>query len=77
MVEQGNVDPITKRKLCKGWNLHHRNLSATDYEDLSNEDDFVCLNKMTHTLLHDIYRYWKNDKDILTRIEQELEKWHN
>lgn len=77
MVEQRSVDPITKKKLCKGWALHHRCISADEYENLDNEDDFVCLNKMTHMLLHDIYRYWKNDKEILARIEQELEKWHN
>lgn len=77
MLKQGSVDLITKKKLCKGFNVHHRCLSADEYENLENEEDFVCLNKITHQMLHDIYRYWKNDREFLARIEEELLKWHN
>lgn len=75
-VEQHGLDPITKKKLCKGCNLHHRNLSEDDYENLDNEDDFVMLNKQTHDSLHWLYRYWKKDPEILDRIKAELETWH-
>lgn len=75
-VEQKGLDPITKKKLCKGCNLHHRNLSEDDYENLENENDFVMLNKQTHDSLHWLYRYWKNDPEILDRIEAELKTWH-
>ena len=75
-VEQKGLDPITKKKLCKGCNLHHRNLSEDDYENLDNEDDFVMLNKQTHDSLHWLYRYWKKDPEILDRIKAELETWH-
>lgn len=76
-VEQKGIDPITKKKLCKGANLHHRNLNADEYENIENTDDFVMMNHQTHECLHWIYRYYKNDKDILNRIREELEKWHD
>ena len=75
-VLQHGIDPITKKKLLKGACLHHRNLSADDYECLDNKEDFVMLNKSTHDFLHDIYKYWSKDPDILIRIEEELKKWH-
>lgn len=75
-VKQKGIDPITGKKLIKGCNLHHRNLSADEYENLDNDDDFVLLNHATHEALHWVYRYWKDDPDILARIEAELLKWH-
>lgn len=75
-VEQRGIDPITLRKLQKGANLHHRNLQESEYENLSNEEDFVLLNINTHKFLHWVYTYWKSDPDILVRIENELSKWH-
>ena len=66
----------TKKKLFKGANLHHRNLNADEYENIENTDDFVMLNHQTHECLHWIYRYYKNDPEILNRIREELEKWH-
>lgn len=75
-VKQKGIDPITKKKLCKGCNLHHRNLSADEYENLENENDFVLLNKQTHDSLHWLYRYWKSDPGILDRIKEELLKWY-
>lgn len=77
-IKQDGVDPITQKKLYKGCNLHHRFVTASEeeYSDISNEDDFVMLNKSTHQILHDIYRYWKNDPLILDRIEEELKLWH-
>ena len=75
-VRQKGIDPITKKKLCKGCNLHHRNLSEDDYECIDNKDDFVMLNHATHECLHWLYRYWKKDPEILDRIKKELETWH-
>ncbi len=75
-VEQNGIDPITNKKLTKGANLHHRNLAAEDYTDLTNKKDFVMLNHATHEFLHWLYRYWKTDPDILMRIENELQRWH-
>jgi hypothetical protein len=77
-VEQKGIDPITKKKLRKYWNLHHRHVSADtdEYQDISNPEHYVCLNSATHDALHWIYRYWKDDPDILKRIELELESWY-
>lgn len=75
-TKQNGIDPITKRKLAQGANLHHRNLLAEDYTDLSNENDFVMLSSTTHKMLHWLYVYWSKDKSIMQRIEEELNKWH-
>ena len=78
MNEQKGIDPITKKKLCKGFNVHHRHVTADtdEYQDISNPEHYVCLNHMTHECLHWIHRYWKNDPDILLRIEEELKTWY-
>lgn len=78
MNKQKGIDPITKHKLYKGWNLHHRHVTADtdEYQDISNEEHYVCLNKQTHEFLHWLYRYWKNDPEILKRLEIELETWY-
>ena len=78
MNEQGSIDPITKHKLCKGWNLHHRHVTADidEYQDISNPEHYVCLNKETHKMLHWLYRYWKKDPTILERINAELQSWY-
>ena len=77
-VEQKGIDPITKHKLCKGANCHHRKVTSNEeeYSDLSNENDFVMLNNMTHKMLHWLYTYWKKDPSILERINDELSKWY-
>lgn len=77
-VLQKGIDPITKGKLRKGCNLHHRKVTSNEeeYQDMSNEEDFVMLNNMTHKMLHFLYPYWKKDPSILQRIEEELEKWY-
>ena len=78
MHEQHGIDPITRSKLAKGCNLHHRHVTADedDYKDMSNEEDFVMLNSMTHKMLHFLYTYWKKDPLILDRIEEEFKLWY-
>ena len=77
-VEQKGIDPITKKKLYKGCNLHHRHVTADtdEYQDISNPDHYIMLNKQTHEFLHWLYRYWKDDPDIIDRIIEEMEKWY-
>lgn len=75
-IKQKGIDPITRKKLIKGCNLHHRNLSEDEYENITDDNDFVMLNKQTHEFCHWLHKYWKNDPDILGRIEEELNKWH-
>ena len=78
-VLQHGIDPITGAKLTKGSNLHHRHISAgeDDYKDMSNEDDFVLLNSMTHKMLHWTFTYYKKfGREFLDRIEEELKRWY-
>lgn len=73
-VMQKGLDYITHKKLLKGANLHHMNLDASKYEDLSNEDQFIFLNKSTHTWVHEIYRYYRTDPEVLDRLKEVLDK---
>ena len=78
-IKQKGIDPITGAKLTKGCNLHHRYITAgeDDYKDISNEDDFVMLNSMTHKMLHWTFTYYKKfGREFLDRIEEELNKWY-
>ena len=78
-VLQHGIDPITGAKLAKGCNLHHRHITAgeDDYKDMSNEDDFVMLNSMTHKMLHFGYTYYKKfGREFLDRIEEEWKRWY-
>lgn len=71
--KQNGLDIITGKKLYKGWHLHHIDLNIDNYDKLI-EDNFIAINKSTHEVIHTLFRYYKNDKDILNRIERILEK---
>ena len=73
MKDKRKNDEVTGRPLLKGWNLHHCDLNEAHYEDISNEDNFKCLNKTTHEVIHWLFRY-KNWREILKNIEILLEK---
>lgn len=78
-VLQHCIDPITGSKLAKGAHLHHRHVTANteEYTDISNTDDYVMLNCMTHKMLHFIYTYYKKyGRAVLDRIEEELNRWY-
>ena len=72
MKEKNQNDFITGNKLSKGWNLHHCDFSEENYENITNEDNFLCLNKQSHEVLHFIYgnpKHKKDWKNILKKIE--------
>ena len=71
--KQNGKDIITGKKLYKCYNVHHLDMSADNYDKLI-EENFIAVNKNTHEALHFLFRYYKNDKDILNRIKQVLEK---
>jgi hypothetical protein len=52
MRKKQQKDPITGAKLGRMANLHHCDLDESHYEDISNEDNFVFLNKMSHDVVH-------------------------
>lgn len=73
-LKQNSLDPITNKKLLKGYNCHHMDLNENNYTDLTNEDNFVCLNKNTHKIVHELYRYYKTDEEVLDRLKTTLDK---
>jgi hypothetical protein len=71
--KSGKVDRITQKPLRKGWQLHHLLLDETRYAELD-EENFVCLNNLTHKFVHWCYGYYQKDPAIIDRIRAELEK---
>lgn len=71
--KQDKKDIITGKPLRKGYNCHHLNMDADNYDKLI-EENFIAVNKNTHETLHFLFRYYKNDKDVLDRIKQILDK---
>lgn len=71
--KQDGKDAITGKKLYKGYNVHHLDMSEDNYDRLI-EENFIAVNKNTHETLHFLFRYYKNDKGVLNRIKQVLEK---
>jgi DNA repair ATPase RecN len=74
MKKKNKKDFITNYPLRKSWNLHHLDLNEEHYENLTNEENFMCLNKMTHETVHNLFRYYSKDKDVLKRLETVLNK---
>ena len=70
---QDGKDFITGKKLYKGWQCHHGDMSAENY-DILVEGNFFALNKAMHDTVHTLFRYYKTDKSILQKLEQVLEK---
>lgn len=66
-------DELTQKPLLPGWNLHHKKLDESSYEDISDEQHFSCLNKMSHKMLHWFYNYWIKDPLIIDRLKELLE----
>lgn len=51
-VEQGGKCPVCGMKLGKTANLHHIDLRAENYQDLSNSNNFVFLCRTCHEFIH-------------------------
>lgn len=74
--KEQKVDPITGAKLTRMANLHHCDLDESHYEDISNEDNFVFLNQMSHKVVHFFFlkskpSEWRNRiKNIIPILER-------
>lgn len=55
LISEQKIDPITKKKLTTGCNVHHLDLNVNHYSDLK-EENFVVLNRQSHELIHAIFR---------------------
>ena len=67
-VEQKGIDPITLGKLSKTCNLHHLDLDEENYSKIDNKDNFILLNKVTHDMVHWLYKYQSKDKQFIDRL---------
>ena len=72
----GNKDYVTGRKLSKKFNLHHMRTKLTDeeYQDISDESNFIPLNPYTHKFLHYLFPTYKKDPRVIERFVELLEK---
>ena len=71
--KQDGKDIITGKKLYKGYNTHHLDMSAENYDKLT-EENFVALNKQTHEALHFLFRYYQKDPSVLDRFKEVLDR---
>lgn len=66
------IDAVTEKPLRAGWQLHHCDLDVNHYENFDPEN-FECLNKKSHDMIHWITRYEDTDK-ILMNIKRIVDK---
>ena len=71
--KQDGKDIITGKKLYRGYNVHHCDMSEANYDKLI-EENFVALNKQTHEVLHFLFRYYQKDNTILDRLKNVLDR---
>ena len=72
-TEAGKVDAITGKKLYRSWQLHHQNLNEKEYQNLRPEW-FLCVNNLTHKVIHWLYVYYVKDPAIIDRLKAEMLK---
>ena len=70
--KQEGKDVITGKKLYKGYNVHHCDMSEANYDKLI-EENFIAVNKNTHETIHTLFRYYQNDPAILDRLKTVLD----
>jgi len=73
------TDPVTGAKLTRMANLHHLCLDESQYEDISNEDNFVFLNQATHKVVHYFFlkskpTEWRKRIEEITKILERMEE---
>ncbi|MBP5594541.1 MAG: hypothetical protein J6Y02_04100 [Pseudobutyrivibrio sp.] len=67
-----SVDFITKKPLERDWNLHHLDLNIQRYDNLDMKR-FMPLNKKTHEVIHELFKWYKKDHKVLDRIKKTLD----
>lgn len=72
-VLSGGKDALTQKRLLKGWQCHHLDMSPENYDNFE-EDRFVCLNKLSHSTIHFLYNYYKSDRGIIARLINILDR---
>ncbi len=69
-----SVDFITKKPLEKTWNLHHLDLNVQHYDQIDSLERFMPLNKKTHEIIHELFKWYSKDHKVLDRIKSTLDK---
>lgn len=69
-----SVDFITKKPLEKTWNLHHLDLNVQRYDQIDSLERFMPLNKKTHEIIHELFKWYSKDHKVLDRIKSTLDK---
>ena len=66
-------DPVSGKRLRKGYHVHHLDLDPDNYENLV-EENFIPLNRQMHEVLHICYNYQKNDREFMDRLRMWVDK---
>lgn len=74
ILEQKRIDPITNGRLLKASNCHHLCMDESTYDDISDPEKFMVVNKATHKVIHFLYSYYKKDPTVLNRIRYVLDR---
>ena len=69
-----SVDFITEKPLEKTWNLHHLDLNVQRYDQIDSLERFMPLNKKTHEIIHELFKWYSKDHKVLDRIKSTLDK---
>lgn len=67
------VDELTQKPLRAGWQAHHLDLDIEHYTELR-EEVFSTLNRNSHFIVHEMYRYYCKDKGIIERLRVILDR---
>lgn len=66
-------DFITKKPLDKDWSLHHLDLNTSRYDKIDDIKRFMPLNKKTHEVIHELFKWYRKDHKVLDRIKTVLD----
>lgn len=74
LKKERKVDFITKKPLRKGFQVHHCDLNENHYKDL-NPLNFITVNRNSHKIIHEIYRYdWRMILDNLRIVFEKMDE---
>lgn len=71
LIKKRKIDFLTGKKLLKGCQLHHCDMTLENYEDFD-ESKYYTLNRNSHKFIHFIYTYFEKDEGILERLKSIL-----